>query len=522
MKLVTTEEMRALDRRTIEEYGTPGKVLMERAGACVADCVQRLMEWRGMLDARVQLIAGRGNNGGDAFTAARQLHEGGVPVDVYLAGSGDQVRGDAQTHLAWMRSAGVELHELATLDDWKEARHAVCPGDVIVDGLLGTGVQGPARGPVAGAISYIRQHAESALVVAIDVPSGLDADSGRAEGEAVRADITVTMGLPKTGLVEPSAMDYVGDIEVADIGFPDEYVERIAGDPERVVIHETDLYSLFPRRNRNTHKGDYGHVLIVGGSRNYPGAVALAAQAAVRSGAGLVTACVPKSIAPVVAATAPEIIVRGASETDEGTLSTNLWAQWKDELPAYCAVLIGPGMTRHAHTRGLTERFLAEPSMPLVLDADAISVFAGEPKALERASPLVLTPHPGEFAALFGLSVAEVQADRVHQALNAAKALNAVMVLKGARTIVADPEPPAHINLSGNPGMATGGSGDVLAGMLVSLVGQGLIPVDAARAAVWLHGRAGDQAAWRQSQAGLIASDLINEIPYALRNVYLR
>lgn len=523
MKLLTAEQMRELDRRTIEEYGTPGAVLMDRAGSCVADIVQRITDSSGLTDPVIQLLAGRGNNGGDAFAAARHLYERGEQVGVCLAGSEDQIRGDARTHLEHMQSAGIALLELATLDDWKAAKESMPPGDIIVDGLLGIGVQGPARGPVAGAISYIRSYADSSLVVAIDVPSGMDADSGRVEGEAVQADVTVTMGLPKSGLIESAAQEYVGDLEVADIGFPDEYVDQIPADPERVVIHESDLYPLFERRKRGSHKGNYGHVLIVGGSRHYSGAVALAARAAIRSGAGLVTAWVPESIVPIVAATAPEIIVRGAPETETGSLSADLWAQWKDELASYSAALIGPGMTRHADTQKVTERFLAAAPIPLVLDADAISVLAGEAGLLKSAkASLVLTPHPGEFAALFGKTVADVQADRVHHALNAAGTLNAVMVLKGSRTVVAGPEPPAHINLSGNPGMATGGTGDVLAGMLVSLIGQGFSPLDAARAAVALHGRVGDHMAWRKSQAGLIASDLIEELPYAFRAVSMR
>ncbi len=523
MKLVTGDQMRELDRRTIEEFGTPGAMLMDRAGSCVADRVQRIVLSSGLADPLVQLIAGRGNNGGDVFAAAHHLKDLGLAPEVILAGSADQVRGDARTHLARMQSAGIDLQELATLDHWKEAKERMSPGDVIVDGLLGIGAKGRARGPVAGAIAYIRHHAASALVVAVDIPSGLDADTGRVEGEAVQADVTVTMGLPKCGLVESVADDYVGDIEVADIGFPDEYVEQMSADPDREVIHETDLFPLFVRRNRGGHKGDYGHVLILGGSRRYAGAVVLAARAAMRSGAGLVTLLVPESIVPIVSVGSPEIIVRGAPETGEGSLSSELWSEWKDALNGYSAVLIGPGMTRHAETRMLADRLLAESRIPVVMDADALSVFAGEASAMTAAScPLVVTPHPGEFSALLGQTVAEVQADRPRAALRAAQTLGAIVVLKGSRTVVARPEAPVHINLSGNPGMATAGTGDVLAGMLVSLLGQGFAPFDAARAAVALHGRAGDHVAWRQTQAGVIASDLIEELPYAFRSVCMR
>lgn len=523
MKVVTGEQMRELDRRTIEEHGTPGAILMDRAGSCVADRVQRMAASSGLADPMVQLIAGRGNNGGDAFAAARHLKERGLMVEVYLAGSADQVRGDARLHLERMKAAGIELQELDTLDDWKDATELVPPGDVIVDGLLGIGVKGPARGVVAGAITYIRHHASNSLVLAIDVPSGLDADSGRVEGAAVQADLTLTMGLPKTGLLEACALDYVGDLDVADIGFPDEYVEQLPADPDRVVIHERDVFPFFERRKRACHKGDYGHILIMAGSRHYSGAAVLASRAALRAGAGLVTVLVPEHMVPVVATGAPELIVRGAAETDEGSLSSALWTDWKDEMDVYSAILIGPGMTRHAETRALTERIIKEAAVPVVMDADAISVFAGEADILASASaPLVLTPHPGEFAALFGGTAADVQADRAQSALKAARTLHATIVLKGAHTVVARPEPPVHINICGNPGMATAGTGDVLAGILVSLIGQGMPPFDASRAAVALHGWAGDQVAWRQTQAGLIASDLIEELPYAFKAVCMR
>ncbi len=523
MKLVTGEQMRELDRRTIEEYGTPGAELMDRAGACVAERVQQMAAASGLADPVIQLIAGRGNNGGDAFAAARYLKEHGHAVDVWLAGSADQVRGDARTHMMRMQATGASVQELATLDDWKDAKEFMPPGDIIVDGLLGIGVKGPARGPVAGAIAYIRNHAADALVVAIDVPSGLDADTGQAEGEVVQADLTVTMGLPKCGLIETDALDYVGDLEVADIGFPDELVEQVPADTERAVIHERDLFSLFERRKRSTHKGDYGRVLILAGSRSYSGAAVLAACAALRSGAGLVTAWVPEGIVSTVAVGAPELIVRGTPETEAGSAASALWSEWSDEFNAFDAALVGPGLTRHEETAALVERIVKESRIPLVLDADAVSVLAGKMDVLAAAEcPLVLTPHPGEFAALVGGTVDQIQADRIRSARSAAQSCKATIVLKGANTVVAGPEPPAWINLSGNPGMATAGTGDVLGGVLVSLIGQGFAPFDAARAAVALHGWAGDHAAWRLAQAGIIASDVIEELPYAFKTVSMR
>jgi NAD(P)H-hydrate epimerase len=280
---------------------------------------------------------------------------------------------------------------------------------------------------------------------------------------------------------------------------------------------------LFPRRRRASHKGNYGHVLIVGGAQGYSGAVAMAARAATRSGVGLVTVMVPEGIAQVVAAACPEAMVHGADETETGSLSSDGWRPWRERLTEFNALLAGPGMTRNEETRRLVRQVLHDGEMDLVMDADAISVFEGKPQwFMNVGSSLVLTPHPGELGALTVQDVEEIQADRCGAARRAAAATRATVVLKGAGTVVAQEEGPAHINLTGNPGMATGGTGDVLAGLLVGLLAQGLQPLDAARAAVYLHGKAGDLAAWRRSQAGVVAGDVIDEIPYAFRDVTLR
>jgi len=523
MKLVNTAQMRELDRRTIEEYGTPGEVLMDRAGRGVADITLRLIETTGFVSPFVLLLAGRGNNGGDAFTAARYLKEMGIRVEVWLAGSVNEVKGDALKHFSKLKAEKISFRELPTMQDWQDARKFRSGCDILVDGLLGTGSKGPARGPAVGAIQYINANAQDALVVAIDIPSGLNADTGVAEGEAVIADITVTMGLPKIGLTEMAALDYVGCVEVVDIGIPEEYIAEIKSEEDREMIYLTDLKSHFPRRRRATHKGDYGHVLLIGGARGYTGAIIMAAKAALRSGAGLVTVMVPKSIAPTVSAASSEAMVIGEQETEHGSLSPEIWMNWKASIDEYDAILIGPGLTRHESSLLLVRHVIRDCSAPLVLDADAISVLEGQPHWVEKADcPVVITPHPGELAALFSQSIEEIQSDRLGVAAAAAKFTAATVVLKGAGTIVAKADRPLNINMTGNPGMATGGSGDVLAGMIVGLLGQKIDPFEAARAAVYLHGRAGDMAARRKSQAGIIAGDLIEEIPYAFRDITLR
>ena len=522
MKLISVAQMREIERRAMEEFTIGGEELMDRAGEGLAEVVERLAEAAGFQQPFVHLIAGRGNNGGDACAAAYYLKQHDVDVELWLAGAKSDIQGDALKQLSRARQAEVPLVELPTMEDWDRA-HAL-GADIVVDGVLGIGASGPARGPAVGAIQYINACAREALVVALDVPSGLDADTGRAEGEAVRADVTATIGLPKLGLVETSALEYVGTLEVVDIGIPPALAAEFPSETERELIFRTDCQALLPRRPRAAHKGRFGHVLLLGGARGYAGAITLAARAASRAGAGLVSVVTPISIAPIVAGAALESMVHGAEETELGSLAADTWKNYCKPLEEnLSAVLIGPGLTREPESLALVRYVLRSCDAPLVLDADALSVLAGQPDWLNKArSPVVITPHPGELAALFGQTVEEVQADRYGMALAAAKFANVTVVLKGAGTLVAEKGQPTAINLTGNPGMATGGAGDVLAGILTALLGQGLAPYDAARLAVYLHGRAGDMVAWRKSQAGLIAGDLVDELPFAFRDISVR
>ncbi len=523
MKVVTTAQMRELDRRTIEEADITGEELMERAGGGVAGAVQHLAEIAGFNRPFVLLVAGRGNNGGDAFAAARHLKEWGADAEVWLAGAANEIKGDALKHLSRMRAAHVPLRELPTKEDWEDAAGYRAGADILVDGVLGTGAAGPARGPAVGAIEFINMQSRDSLVVAIDLPSGLDADTGQVNGAAVLADLTVTIGLPKTGLMAPAALDYVGCIEVVDIGIPPAFVEQAGPDPARELIYSSDLRGLFPRRPRAAHKGRFGHVLLIGGARGYAGAITLAARAALRGGAGLVTVLTPEEIAPVVAAASLETMVIGVPATEQGAIAPEVWQTWRARADEFNAVLVGPGLTRHDSSLQLVRQIIRECSAPLVLDADALSVMEGQAHRLGNARrSLVITPHPGEMARLLMKKTEDIQANRFAAAREAAEQTQGVVVLKGAGTVVTQPGAAMHVNLTGNPGMATGGTGDVLAGLLTSFIGQGLNPFDAARAAVYIHGRAGDMAAWRKSQAGLIAGDLIEELPFALRDLTLR
>lgn len=523
MRPVTSEQMRALDRRTIEEAGIPGEELMERAGLGVFSVMQRLMDVAGFTGPAINILAGRGNNGGDAFAVARMLKEAGHAPWVWLCGAIDGIQGDALTHFNLMRQAGVTFAEVSTKDDWEGMLYSTPPGDLVVDGILGTGASGPARGPAAGAVQFANAASEAALIVAIDVPSGLNADTGRPEGEVVRADITVTMGLPKTGLVAPEALEYVGNLEVIDIGIPAEYVDEVASVTGPDLIYSADLRPLIPRRPRGIHKGDCGRVLLVGGAVGYMGAIAMASRSAVRSGAGLVTTVTPGRIAPEVSVSSLETMVVSVDDSPGGGIHGNMAGQIVDLAAGFDAVLVGPGMTRSPDTLQIVEALLDRCDRGLVLDADALAVLEDRLERLARAKArVIITPHPGEMSMLCGRGTDDIQENRRAVAEEAATLSGAVVVLKGAGTLVAAKDRPTAINLTGNPGMATGGSGDVLAGLMVGLLGLGMEPYDAARAAVYLHGRAGDLVALRKSQAGLNATDIIEELPYAFRDIALR
>jgi NAD(P)H-hydrate epimerase len=518
---VTVAQMRELDKIASSEFDIPGFELMRRAGRGVASVAAYIADHAHLGDAFIQLIAGRGNNGGDAFAAACFLHEEDYEVEVLLAGSASEVTGDALRHLGKMRAAGIPLTELPTKESWEDAIHDADSGGIIIDGVLGIGVNGPPRGPVVGAIHYINKISDDNIVLSIDVPSGLDADTGQSPGETVIADVTATIGLPKTGLLTPQAVPYVGSLDVIGIGIPAELASHYAC--RRELITGWDVRRNLPRRPRAAHKGLYGHVLVIGGALGYAGAPAMAVRAATRSGVGLVSALVPRPIYPVVAGAALEAMTYPGAETETGSLSITNWDAWKERLTEFDAVVLGPGMTRHPDTALWIRRLLKECPRPLLLDADALNMLEGNADLIAHATcPVVITPHPGELARLLKSTTAEIQADREGAAAQAASLTKATVVLKGAGTIVTQQGQPLHINMTGNPGMATGGMGDVLSGIIGALLAQGLPPLEAARAGVFLHGRSGDNAMWRHSQAGLTAGAVIDELPSVFREVVVR
>jgi NAD(P)H-hydrate epimerase len=492
MKAVTGEQIRDLDQRTIAA-GTPGEELMERAGYAVAKAAAEFLK-KG--DARsVLLFAGKGNNGGDAIVAARHLAGAGCHPTLILLCQREELQGDPLLHFQRLVS-GVDVFEMPGVKQMQEIAAEAGPA-VVVDGLLGTGLKSDVREPYASAIRFINQL--QLPVVAIDIPSGIDSDTGAARGVCMRADVTVTMGLPKIGLLQPAAADYVGRIEVADIGFPRQFVEEVQTAVDLLVA--ADVKPLLPRRRPTAHKGDFGHLLIVAGSEGYTGAPVLCAHAAARAGAGLVTLAVPRAIYSIVAANCPPEIMPQPLQFEQ------LDAAF---LSAFDAVAVGPGLGQRAETQKTVEKLVAGGALPMVIDADALNAVAQDVAVLKKSkSPIVLTPHPGEMGRLIGKTAKEVQAHRWDIAQVFAQEHGVVTVLKGAGTVVADKSGKLWINSTGNPGMAKGGMGDALTGMIGAFLAQGLSALDAARVGVFLHGLAGDVARERYGEQALLAGDLI-------------
>ena len=508
----TAEEMRRLDRRAITELGIPGATLMENAGRGAAGRIEALL--RGLKapprGARVAVVCGKGGNGGDGFVVARWLKRSGVRPDVLLAFPEGEIGGDAGGKLKALKRSGVRAW---LVGDPRAAAETLARAHVIVDALLGTGSRGAPDGRVARLIEPM--NASGRPVVALDIPSGISPDGDAPAGPAVRATLTLTFAGFKRGLVSGPGAALAGRVEVVPIGIP-------AGEVLRglttFVLEAVDVAPHFPRRPRDAHKGTYGHLLVVAGSLGKTGAAALAAAAALRSGVGLVTVATPASQQPVVASLVREAMTEPLPETAARTLALKSREVVAELAAQRDAVALGPGLGLDDETRAVARALVQETAKPMAVDADALSALAGHPEVL-RAAPAArtLTPHPGEMARLLGASVPEVQRDRIATVRDFAARHGAHVVLKGAWSVIGDPEGRVFVNPTGNPGMASGGTGDVLTGLLGALLARGMAPGVALQAAVYLHGLAGDIAAEWVGEESLIAGDVIAALPDAFK-----
>lgn len=511
MKLATAQEIKNIDRRAIREFGIPGSVLMESAAAAVLAEMERFFD--GLAGVRVGIICGKGNNGGDGLALARRLRVRGVPVRVALLSPFASVSGDAKLNLTILRRMDVDLRQradsnaLAELIEWS---------DVIVDAMLGVGFSGRLSGIYAEAAKMINSSGRP--VVAVDVPTGVNADTGDVAGAAVQADLTVTMVLPKRGLFLFPGASYTGEVRVADIGIPAEIVER-----ENIAVNLLDralISGELGARKADAHKGNFGHLLVIAGSLGKAGAAVMAVKGALRAGVGLVTAAVPMGLVPIVQQHVFESMCFPAVESIDGTLGIGAEEELVKAANALSACAIGPGLTTHYETVQTVRDLVQRIVVPTVIDADGLNALAGSTDILkQRKAPTVITPHPGEMAKLLGVSSADVQRDRIFAASDFAERCSVTVVLKGAGTVIADPSGETFVNTTGNPGMATAGTGDVLAGMIGSFMAQGFGPTMAACLGVYLHGYAGDLAAREKGQAGMIAGDIIDNIPKAIKEI---
>jgi len=513
LPVLTAAEMREADRRTIEEIGLPGAVLMENAGAGVARCLRE----RHPRARRVAILCGRGNNGGDGFVVARRL---GV-AETYLVGAREDVNGDAAVHLGALLRSGGGVTELTDEASWARHRDHVLGADVIVDALLGTGLN---RAPEGLVETLIRDLATVApgRVVAVDLPSGVPSDGAEVPWETVRAGLTVTFAARKRGHVLPPACDRVGEVVVVDIGVPEAVLRDVR--TRLFLLESADAARAFPPLRPAAHKGDQGHLLVVAGSVGKTGAAVLSGTAGLVGGAGLVTVATPGPALPMVASGRPELMTEPLTVAEDGGLDEPALERALALAASRTAAVLGPGLGQSASTRRFVEGFVEGCPVPLLVDADGLNLLSPMGPDLAsclatRSAATVLTPHPGEMARLVGSSAGEVLSRRLEVARELSARCRAGVLLKGQRTLIAEPDGRAAVNPTGNPGMATGGTGDVLSGLIGALLAGGRDPFLAAAAGVYVHGLAGDRARETRGTHSLVAGDLLAELPGAILSV---
>ncbi|OFV98166.1 MAG: hypothetical protein A3H28_14000 [Acidobacteria bacterium RIFCSPLOWO2_02_FULL_61_28] len=519
-KILTAKQMQEIDRISSEKLGIPSLVLMENAGRNVF----RLLEEKfpQLATERILILCGKGNNGGDGFVVARQLLMRGYRPRVVLLAEPEGLQGDARRNCEILLQSGLAPTIVPNQSDWFRTRAEFLTSSLIVDAILGTGLDRPLEGFYREVIVDLSRNFAAIPIVAVDVPSGMPSDTGEALGVSVRARYTVTFTAPKWCHVFPPNCERLGEWRVTPIGTP-AYVHE--NDPALFLnlLGAEDLAPFTRQRARDSHKGDYGHVLVVGGSLGKSGAAALTALGALNSGAGLVTAAVPAGILPLVAGAAPTLMTEPLAENDAGAISCRSFDYGRfASLASNKSVLaLGPGLSTHPEAVEFTRRVVRESSqVPLVVDADGLNAFAGAAELLDgQGRKLILTPHPGEMARLTGLTTDQVQAKRVEVARQFSIEHKAYVVLKGNRTLVAEPGGQVYVNPTGNPGMATAGTGDVLTGMIAGLLAQHPeAPVErVVAAAVYWHGAAGDAALARRGELSLLATDLLAALPETLR-----
>jgi len=514
--LATSEQMRQFDRAAIDKYAIPGLLLMENAGRGFVDLILNRKDRLG--ERAVVVVCGKGNNGGDGFVIARHFANKGCRVHVALLCRRRDVRGDAKTNLdIWLKMVSEAKNALSFQEAVSPIQVNRLPkAAVLVDAIFGTGFVGKVRGIQRKAIEWI--NSQNSFVASVDIPSGVDATSGIVENLAVKANITAAMGLAKPGHYVGVGREHAGEVEVVDISIPSFVYKPIPNQIYRVL--REDIANVLPHRPLSAHKYSVGKVFILAGSRGFTGAPFMTAQSAMRAGAGAVILGVPKSIHSVLARKVTEVMVTPLEDTANGTVAFSALDAIREKIDWADVVVLGPGLARNDETQGLILGLVPSISKPLVLDADGLNAVAAQPSVLrKRQYATILTPHVGELSRLIKQDGRSIDMHRVSVAPAAAKMLNSTVILKGAPTVTGSPTGTAYINSTGNPGMATAGAGDVLAGITGSLVAQGMEAEHAAYSAVFIHGMCGDLAAKTYGQRGLLALDLVDQLPKVFRMV---
>lgn len=512
MKLVIPEQMAAIDLYAITKLGIPGIVLMENAALKVAEEAEKML--KSIKGRRILLVAGKGNNGGDAFAAARHLFNKGADVAIYIAAKASDISGDAAINLNILQMMKIKTVELTEKGQIATFYNEVDRAELIIDGIFGTGFKGTINGLIKDIVEYV--NSSSKAILSIDIPSGVNGETGEAD-ICIKAVKTVTFGLLKRGLVIHPGCEYTGEIVLADIGIPKEAVEN--QNIKFEVIDRDMIAAGLPRRVTNSNKGDYGRVLIISGSTGMTGSGCLCANAALRSGAGLVYLGVPASLAPIYSAALLEPIVLPLDDNGKGVFSNAGAEEIIEKLEKISAVAVGPGISTGEGAAKTVYSIIENTKVPLILDADALNIISNDINILLKLkTQAVITPHPGEMARLTGLKISEIQANRCKVAEDFAREWGIIVVLKGARTVIAIPDGRVYICIDGNPGMSTAGTGDVLTGIIAGLAAQGIALESAAIAGVYLHAKAGDLTAMHKGMAGMVAGDILEKIPYMLKN----
>lgn len=514
MKIATPAQMGKIDSVSINRFGIPGIVLMENAALKVVEEIKQTLETIG--GKTVYIFAGKGNNGGDAFAVARHLYNKGARVKVFVTADKSDIKGDAEINLKILENMKVQVEELTREQQLKKAKNELADASLVIDGIFGTGLKGNVRGIAGSVIDMV--NASGKTVIAIDIPSGVSGETGQVLGKCIRADKTVTFALPKIGLIVHPGCEFSGELVTADIGIPAEAIDEM--DIKTHLIDMEYVMSVLPARKVQSNKGDYGKVLVITGSPGMTGAGILAGSAALRTGAGLVYMGVPSSLANVYDACLTEAVTIPLEDNGSGCLSDDSIKQAVGQLRGKTVAAIGPGLSVNEGIVKLLGEIISNSDIPLVLDADALNAISRDVQLLAGLkAEAVLTPHPGEMSRLTGMSIEEIQNDRIGAAREFSCKWNVIVVLKGSRTVVAMPDGTVYINPTGNSGMATGGSGDVLTGIISGLISQGLKPSDAAIAGVYIHGQAGDRAAEEKGEYGMIAGDILSMLPGVMKSM---